>query len=49
MLRACAGLAWLAAGDAAISFDPVESRGLLTALVTGLAAAEADHASSAAS
>lgn len=32
---------WLAVGDAAISFDPLSSQGLLNALFTGLAAAEA--------
>jgi hypothetical protein len=32
---------WLAVGDAAISFDPISSQGLLNALFTGLAAAEA--------
>jgi len=37
----CAGRAWLAAGDAAMSFDPLSSQGLLNALFTGLAAAEA--------
>ena len=42
-LSPCFGGGWLAAGDAAISFDPVSSQGLLTALVTGLAAAEAAH------
>lgn len=37
----CAGNSWLAAGDAAASFDPLSSQGLLNALFTGLAAAEA--------
>ncbi|MFZ3210347.1 MAG: hypothetical protein WA188_02435, partial [Terriglobales bacterium] len=37
----CAGSAWLAAGDAALSFDPLSAQGLLNALFTGLAAAEA--------
>jgi len=32
---------WLAVGDAAISFDPLSSQGLLNALFTGLAAADA--------
>ncbi len=32
---------WFAVGDAAISFDPISSQGLLNALFTGLAAAEA--------
>jgi flavin-dependent dehydrogenase len=41
MLSACAGERWLAVGDAAISFDPLSSQGLLNALFTGLAAAEA--------
>lgn len=36
-----AGHAWLAAGDAALSFDPLSSQGLLNALFTGLASAEA--------
>jgi len=37
----CAGDAWLAAGDAALSFDPLSAQGLLNAMFTGLAAAEA--------
>lgn len=40
-LESCAGEGWLAAGDAAASFDPLSSQGLLNALFTGLAAAEA--------
>ncbi len=36
-----AGDGWLAAGDAALSFDPLSSQGLFNALYTGLAAAEA--------
>jgi flavin-dependent dehydrogenase len=32
---------WFAAGDAAFSFDPLSSQGLLNALFTGLAASEA--------
>jgi flavin-dependent dehydrogenase len=40
VLEPCAGPAWLAAGDAALSFDPLSSQGLLNALFTGLAAAE---------
>lgn len=40
-LEPAAGDAWLAVGDAAISFDPLSSQGLLNALFTGLAAAEA--------
>lgn len=43
ILNPCVGPGWLAAGDAAISFDPISSQGLLTALITGLAAAEAVH------
>ena len=35
------GDGWLAAGDAALSFDPLSSQGLFHALYTGLAAAEA--------
>lgn len=41
MLVPSAQESWLAAGDAAISFDPLSSQGLLNALFTGLAAAEA--------
>ncbi len=36
-----AGDGWLAAGDAALSCDPLSSQGILTALVTGAAAGEA--------
>ncbi len=36
-----AGEAWLAAGDAAICFDPISAQGLFNAMFTGLAAAEA--------
>ena len=36
-----AGPGWLAVGDAALSFDPLSSRGLFNALYTGLAGAEA--------
>lgn len=39
-----AGEGWLAVGDAAISFDPLSSQGLLNALYTGLRGAEAVHA-----
>lgn len=39
-LEPCAGDGFLAAGDAAIAFDPLSSQGLLNALFTGLAAAE---------
>ena len=35
------GPAWLATGDAALHFDPLSSQGLLNALFSGLAAAEA--------
>jgi flavin-dependent dehydrogenase len=41
ILQPLAGSAWFAAGDAACSFDPLSSQGLLNALFTGLAAAEA--------
>jgi flavin-dependent dehydrogenase len=41
ILQPFAGPAWFAAGDAAFSFDPLSSQGLLNALFTGLAAAEA--------
>src|SRR5260370_9932183 len=34
------GDGWLAIGDAAMSFDPISSHGMLTALSTGLAAGE---------
>jgi flavin-dependent dehydrogenase len=40
-LEPCAGRGFLAAGDAALAFDPLSSQGLLNALFTGLAAAEA--------
>lgn len=40
ILEPAAGDNWLAVGDAAISFDPLSSQGLLNALFTGLAAAE---------
>ena len=40
-LDPCTGDGFLAAGDAAIAFDPLSSQGLLNALFTGLAAAEA--------
>ncbi|WP_369688936.1 tryptophan 7-halogenase [Streptomyces sp. Wb2n-11] len=35
------GDGWIAAGDAAAAFDPLSSQGILTALTTGLAAAQA--------
>jgi flavin-dependent dehydrogenase len=40
-LQPFAGPRWVAAGDAALSFDPLSSQGLLTALYTGRAAAQA--------
>lgn len=40
-LEPCAGDGFLATGDAALAFDPLSSQGLLNALFTGLAAAEA--------
>ena len=40
---ACGSERWMAAGDAALSFDPLASRGLFNAMFTGLAAAEAAH------
>ena len=40
-LDRAAGPAWLAAGDAALACDPLSSQGLLNALYSGLAAAEA--------
>jgi flavin-dependent dehydrogenase len=42
-LKPPVGNGWLAIGDAAISFDPISSQGLLNALFTGLAAAETVH------
>jgi flavin-dependent dehydrogenase len=41
ILAPLAGSDWCATGDAALSFDPLSSQGLLNALFTGLAAAEA--------
>jgi 2-polyprenyl-6-methoxyphenol hydroxylase-like FAD-dependent oxidoreductase len=41
VLEPPAGNSWLAVGDAAVSFDPISSQGLLNALFTGLAGAEA--------
>jgi flavin-dependent dehydrogenase len=41
ILEPCAGPGWLAVGDAALALDPLSSQGLLNALFTGLAAAEA--------
>lgn len=40
ILGPLAGSGWCATGDAALSFDPLSSQGLLNALFTGLAAAE---------
>jgi flavin-dependent dehydrogenase len=40
-LDPCIGEGWIAAGDASMTFDPLSSQGLLHALFTGLAAAEA--------
>jgi len=40
-LDSCAGPGWIAAGDASMTFDPLSSQGLLHAMFTGLAAAEA--------
>jgi flavin-dependent dehydrogenase len=42
-LDPCAGDDWLATGDAALTFDPLSSQGLLNALFLGLAAAETAH------
>jgi flavin-dependent dehydrogenase len=39
-----AGDGWLAAGDAAVSFDPLSSQGILTAIDFGMRAAETVHA-----
>ncbi|HEU0051974.1 MAG TPA: NAD(P)/FAD-dependent oxidoreductase [Longimicrobium sp.] len=38
------GEGWIGAGDAALSFDPLSSQGILTALYTGMRAGEAIHA-----
>jgi flavin-dependent dehydrogenase len=38
------GDGWIAAGDAALSFDPLSSQGILTALYTGMLAGRALHA-----
>ena len=40
-LAPAAGPGWAAAGDAALAFDPLSSRGIFNALYTGFAAAEA--------
>lgn len=39
-LDICAGPRWLAVGDAAASYDPITSQGLVTALASALAASE---------
>jgi flavin-dependent dehydrogenase len=38
------GAGWIAVGDAATAFDPISSQGILTALHTGMTAANALHA-----
>ena len=38
-----ADVGWVAVGDAAVSFDPLSSQGILTALFTGLRAGQAVH------
>jgi flavin-dependent dehydrogenase len=43
VLNPCGAPDWLAAGDASISFDPLSAQGLLHALFSGLAAAEATN------
>ncbi|HSE18169.1 MAG TPA: FAD-dependent monooxygenase [Pyrinomonadaceae bacterium] len=48
-LESYTGEGWIAVGDAAMSFDPLSSQGILTALFTGLKAAEALEASTPAS
>jgi flavin-dependent dehydrogenase len=40
-LQCFTGKGWIAAGDAALSFDPVSSQGILTALFTGMTAGQA--------
>jgi flavin-dependent dehydrogenase len=40
-LVSAAGANWMASGDAAMAFDPLASQGILNAIYTGLAAAEA--------
>jgi hypothetical protein len=42
--RSAAGDGWLAAGDSAMSLDPLSSQGLFNALATGLEAGEAMRA-----
>jgi len=39
MLERCYGPGWIAIGDAAVSYDPLASRGLVAALTSGLEAA----------
>lgn len=39
MLERCFGAGWIAIGDAAVSYDPLASRGLVAALTGGLEAA----------
>ena len=43
-LERFASTRWLAVGDAAVSFDPLSSQGLLTALYTGMKAGQAVQA-----
>ncbi|WP_208354581.1 NAD(P)/FAD-dependent oxidoreductase, partial [Aetokthonos hydrillicola] len=43
-LNQVAGLQWIAAGDAALSFDPISSQGIFNALYTGMKAGQAVHA-----
>jgi flavin-dependent dehydrogenase len=40
-LTCAAGERWVAAGDAAVAFDPLSSQGILTALYSGMRAAQA--------
>lgn len=40
-LERVTGVGWVAVGDAAVSFDPLSSQGILTALFTGLRAGQA--------
>jgi flavin-dependent dehydrogenase len=46
ILERSAGSGWMAIGDAAASYDPIASRGLVAALESGIAAAELVDASS---
>ena len=43
MTQPAVGNAWLAVGDAALSFDPLSSQGIFNALYTGLAASESAY------